>query len=63
MKCSRGLAGAFVTTFTPTLANLMTMLTFIVVFVGLGYGTGGEGWIGAALIVSGVFAGSCAWWV
>ena len=57
-----GLAGAFVTTFAPTLANPMTVLAFIAVFVGLGYGTEGESWIGAALIVSGVFAGSCARW-
>ncbi|MDP6805890.1 MAG: hypothetical protein QF902_11280 [Rhodospirillales bacterium] len=32
------------------------------VFVGLGYGTEGEGFSGAALFVTGVFAGSCAWW-
>jgi threonine/homoserine/homoserine lactone efflux protein len=57
-----GLAGAFATTFALTLANPMTILAFIAVFVGLGYGTEGEGFSGAALFVTGVFAGSCAWW-
>lgn len=51
------------TTFVLTLTNPMTILSFMAVFAGIGIGTVGQNYLQAALVVLGVFMGSCAWWL
>jgi len=57
----RGLASAYLSTLGLTLANPMTILSFLALFVGLGV-TGGD-ITGATILTIGVFVGSAAWWV
>jgi len=59
----RGLGGAFFSTFALTLTNPMTILSFVAVFAGLGLAAGASSSLGAVLLVSGVIAGSAAWWL
>ncbi len=56
-----GLAGAYLSTLGLTLTNPMTILSFAALFVGLRV-TGGDA-AGAAVLTTGVFLGSAAWWV
>lgn len=56
-----GLASAYLSMLGLTLANPLTILSFIALFVGLGV-SGGDA-AGAALLTLGVFLGSSAWWV
>lgn len=58
-----GLVGAYASTFVLTLTNPMTILSFAAVFAGLGVGTAGAGHGAAAVLVTGVFAGSALWWL
>jgi len=58
----RGLAGAYVSTFILTLTNPMTILSFVAVFAGIGFGTIGN-YVDATILVLGVFLGSAAWWL
>jgi threonine/homoserine/homoserine lactone efflux protein len=53
---------AYVSTLLLTLANPMTILSFVAVFAGLGLAAAGN-YFAAGLLVIGVFAGSAAWWV
>ncbi|HEY7983773.1 MAG TPA: LysE family transporter [Ktedonobacterales bacterium] len=57
----KGLAGAYASTLALTLTNPATILSFAVVFAGLGL-AGGTVAV-AALTVAGVFAGSALWWL
>jgi threonine/homoserine/homoserine lactone efflux protein len=58
-----GLAGAYASTFLLTLTNPMTILSFTLVFAGLG-GIGAEGnYATAGLLVLGVLMGSSLWWL
>lgn len=57
----RGLIGAYLSTLVLTIANPLTVLSFVGIFAGLGIGTGG--YSGALLLVLGVFLGSAAWWL
>ena len=59
---STGLIAAYVSSFFLTLANPMTILSFMAVFAGLGLGPAGDS-LSAAALVSGVFAGSMIWWL
>lgn len=52
----------YVSAFVLTLANPLTILSFLAVFVGLGVGAG-DGFSGAGLTVLGVFTGSLLWWL
>lgn len=54
---------AFSTTVLLTLANPVTILMFMAVFAGLGFGSGSGSYGAAALIVAGVFTGSTLWWL
>ena len=54
--------GAFFTTLLLTLANPLTILSFMAIFAGLGLGTGGGRWA-AATVVAGVLLGSTSWWL
>jgi threonine/homoserine/homoserine lactone efflux protein len=59
----KGLIGAFLSTLGLTLTNPMTILSFAVVFAGVGVGTVSGDYWGAALLVLGVYAGSALWWL
>jgi threonine/homoserine/homoserine lactone efflux protein len=56
------LTGAFASTLALTLANPMTILSFIAVFAGIGVGAV-AGKEAAATLILGVFLGSAAWWL
>ncbi|MBM3535365.1 MAG: LysE family translocator [Alphaproteobacteria bacterium] len=56
-----GFAGAFASTFGMTIANPMTVLSFLAVFAAIGIGAPGLG--AATVLVVGVFLGSAAWWL
>lgn len=57
-----GRTGAFLSTFALTVANPMTVLSFVGIFIGLGLGAS-PGIIAASATVLGVFAGSALWWL
>lgn len=57
------LPGAFTSTFALTLTNPATILSFAIVFAGLGLASGNSDYLAAILLVFGVFAGSAAWWL
>ena len=57
------LAGDYLSTFALTLSNPVTIVAFASVFAGLGVTGQGGNYTVAALLVSGVFAGSAFWWV
>ena len=58
----RGRAGAYLSTLFLTLTNPMTILSFVAVFAGFGFGAA-TNYGNAAVLVLGVFAGSAAWWL
>jgi threonine/homoserine/homoserine lactone efflux protein len=58
-----GMLGMYASTFALTLANPMTILSFVMVFAGLGLGGESRTWPQAALLVLGVFSGSALWWL
>ncbi len=55
--------GAYTSTLLLTLTNPLTILSFAAVFAGLGVGTASRDNLAAALVASGVFCGSSAWWL
>ena len=59
----RGVGGIFASTFILTMTNPITIISFAGIFAAFGViervTTLAEGWI----LVSGVFVGSCLWWV
>jgi threonine/homoserine/homoserine lactone efflux protein len=54
---------AFSTTVLLTLANPVTILMFMAVFAGLGFGSGNGTYGAASVVVAGVFTGSVLWWL
>jgi threonine/homoserine/homoserine lactone efflux protein len=56
-------AGAFGSTLLLTLTNPMTILSFAGLFASFGLGSGKNSWSAVTLFVTGVFAGSAAWWL
>ncbi|MFN8593328.1 MAG: LysE family translocator [Thermomicrobiales bacterium] len=60
---SRGLLGAYSSTFALTLTNPTTILSFAAVFAGLGLASRASDRLSAVLMVTGVFAGSALWWL
>jgi threonine/homoserine/homoserine lactone efflux protein len=58
-----GLAGAFASTFALTLANPITILSFVAVFAGLGLGVGATTPARSLALLAGVVGGSAAWWL
>jgi len=58
----RGLPGAFAATFALTLANPMTILSFVGLFAAMGLGPGATT-ADSVMLVLGVFLGSAAWWL
>ena len=59
---SSNLWGDFISTFTLTITNPMTILSFIAIFAGLGLGTVGDNYFSVMLFICGVFFGSMSWW-
>lgn len=59
---SRSLLGDYGSTFLLTVTNPVTVLAFVGVFTGLGVGLTGE-YLGASVLVLGVFVGSACWWL
>jgi threonine/homoserine/homoserine lactone efflux protein len=57
------LAGGYASTLALTLANPMTILSFVAVFAGMGLGDGARSFGSGASLVAGVFLGSAAWWL
>ncbi|HUG13558.1 MAG TPA: LysE family transporter [Thermomicrobiales bacterium] len=58
----RGLVGAYASALVLTLANPMTILSFVAIFAGLGLARATNNAAGVAL-VAGVVLGSLAWWL
>ncbi len=58
-----GLVGSYASTFFLTLTNPLTILSFVAVFAGLGFVSGGSDFLSAAFLVLGVFTGSALWWL
>ncbi len=54
---------AYGSTLMLTLTNPATILSFVAIFAGLGLASTGASYGAAALLVSGVFSGSAAWWL
>ncbi|NUQ38224.1 MAG: LysE family transporter [Caldilineales bacterium] len=57
------LAADFASTFLFTLTNPLTILSFTLVFAGLGLAAGSGAYSEAAGLVAGVFSGSALWWL
>ncbi|HEX6797970.1 MAG TPA: LysE family transporter [Ktedonobacterales bacterium] len=57
------LAGAYLSTLGLTLTNPATILSFAVIFAGLGVAGARVGYVSAAALVAGVFCGSALWWL
>lgn len=53
---------AAVGTFLLTMTNPLTILGFVAVFIGLGFGDMGDNLVNAALISTGIILGSSLWW-
>jgi threonine/homoserine/homoserine lactone efflux protein len=60
---ARGLLGAYLSTLVLTLTNPLTILSFTVIFAGLGIVSAQSNYLSAALLVLGVFTGSALWWL
>ena len=60
---ARGLLGAYLSTLALTLTNPLTILSFTVIFAGLGIVSAQGNFLSAALLVLGVFLGSALWWL
>jgi threonine/homoserine/homoserine lactone efflux protein len=58
-----GLFSAYATTFLLTFSNPMTILSFVAIYAGWGVQSLREHYLSAAVLTSGVFAGSALWWV
>ncbi len=61
-QSSTNLWGDFISTFTLTLTNPMTILSFIAIFAGMGLGSVGDNYLSVIVFIFGVFAGSMSWW-
>lgn len=57
------LFGDYISTFILTIMNPITILSFAVVFAGLGLGNSNGNYISALLMVLGVISGSIFWWL
>lgn len=55
-------SGMFLSTFTLTLTNPMTILSFLAIFGALGFDLGEGRTVSAMALVAGVVAGSALWW-
>ena len=58
-----GLPGAYLSTVFLTLTNPATIISFTVIFAGLGFSSTDGNYSSASFLVLGVFLGSAAWWL
>jgi threonine/homoserine/homoserine lactone efflux protein len=58
-----GLVGDFISTFMLTLANPMTVLSFIAIFAALNTSAASGSYSAASTLILGVFTGSAGWWL
>jgi threonine/homoserine/homoserine lactone efflux protein len=58
-----GLTAAFISTFVLTLTNPATILSFAIVFAGIGLGATDKNGLAGLWLVLGVFVGSACWWL
>jgi len=58
-----GFAGAYLSTVFLTLTNPATIISFTVIFSGLGFASTNGNYLAAAFLITGVFLGSAAWWL
>ncbi len=63
MRSRPRLAGAYLSTLGLTLTNPATILSFAVIFAGLGVVGARASYVSAAVLVAGVFCGSALWWL
>jgi threonine/homoserine/homoserine lactone efflux protein len=59
----RSLLSDFISTLFLTLSNPLTIFSFIAIFAGLGLGDVSETLSNAIVLVTGIFTGSCFWWL
>jgi threonine/homoserine/homoserine lactone efflux protein len=59
---TKGIGGAYASTFLLTITNPMTILAFVAIFAGAGLATAGGDALAAVWMVAGVFLGSATWW-
>ena len=62
-KRDKSLLAAYASTLGLTLTNPATILSFAIVFAGLGLASGSSDYADATLLVLGVFLGSATWWL
>ncbi len=60
---AHNLPGAYASILLLTLTNPLTILSFAVIFAGIGVSGGKGGYLAATLVVMGVFLGSDTWWL
>lgn len=63
LKDARSLIRACGSTFVLTVANPITVLTFLALFAGMGLGADKSDAAASLLVVTGIFLGSALWWV
>jgi len=61
-KSVNGLLGAYATTFLLTISNPVTVLSFIAIYAGWGVESLRGNYLGAVVLMLGVFSGSALWW-
>jgi threonine/homoserine/homoserine lactone efflux protein len=62
-SASNGLMGIYLSTVFLTVTNPATIISFTVIFAGLGIANRNDNSISAVFLVSGVFLGSASWWL
>lgn len=62
-KTVNGLVGAYATTLLLTFSNPVTILSFIAIYAGWGVESLRGHYLGAAVLMLGVFTGSALWWL
>jgi threonine/homoserine/homoserine lactone efflux protein len=60
---TEGSASAYFSTLFLTLTNPATIISFTVIFAGLGFTNTNGNYLAATFLVLGVFLGSSAWWL
>lgn len=61
-KTVNGLLGAYATTLLLTISNPVTFLSFVAIYAGWGVESLRGHYVGAAVLMLGVFTGSAFWW-
>lgn len=59
----KGFAGAYLSTVLLTLTNPATIISFTVIFAGLGFANTNGNYLAPVFLVLGVFLGSSIWWL